>query len=258
MLLSKSNHQLLARVEKLHKEYLKIKPQDFSDKEKFYVINSLTYHSNKLEGMTLSYGDTMNYLNKGLIRKDSPLKDIADLENHREVLLEIFDSYDSLKIDSDTIRRLHGVLMKDPIQWENKDVYNNSAGQFKQTNNFGVRAKGKYKEYMTWIDVPSAIQRLCQNFDGTGEKHRLLSIIDFHFEFANNIHPFWDGNGRMARLITNLMLLKSDYPVLNIPAQDKNKYLKAIIGQESDPDKGAFISFMLSGIEKQLYSKLSK
>lgn len=248
----------------LHTKILKLRQdlidkggrQDWSTAIKEKLINDFTYHSTKIEGLELSYGDTIQFLRNGIIRGHEKLKDISDLNNHQEVLRFIFQTYESLELNVETIKELHKKLMRDPIQWSFRNAYSGGPGEFKRENNFGYRGDLPQKEYMDWEHVPKELEKLCFK---TRQKLQdpstmIEAIHEFHFEFANNIHPFGDGNGRMARLIHNLLLLKHDFPVVIIKAGEKKRYLKSIIKQEEHPEVYEFDRFL----SEKLYEALSK
>ncbi|XOV92149.1 MAG: Fic family protein [Bacteroidota bacterium] len=195
--------QLLAKAISLQKQYKFIAPIDWTPEERENLMNDFTFHSNKLEGLKLAYGDTIDYLKKGIIRKHARIKDITDLQNHKSILNKVFDSYDSMTLSVQLIKDLHAEMMKDKIQWDRIDPYLGGPGKFKQENNYGTRKNGEYKEYMDWISVPKALEKLCEvtNTRLKNEADIIPAINDFHYEFANNIHPFGDGNGRVVRLI---------------------------------------------------------
>lgn len=242
----------------LQKKYKFISPKNWSNDVKESLLNDITYHSNKLEGMRLEYGDTIDYLKNGLIRKNADIKDITDLENHRTLLKKVFNSYESMKLSVELIKELHAEMMKDKIQWSRIDVYMGGPGKFKQENNYGTRKNGEYKEYMSWLEVPKALEKLCNETNEKLERseYSIQAINDFHYEFANNIHPFGDGNGRVVRLIHNLLLLRNQLPVIIIKAEEKNEYLENIIRQEESPEKRPFDEFLTKKVISEMERKL--
>ncbi len=252
--------QLLSKANELKRQYRFRSPKDWTADEKESLLNDFTYHNNKLEGLKLEYGDTIDFLKKGIIRKNSDIKDITDLRNHKSLLKKIFESYDDLALSVQMIKDLHAELMKDKIQWDRIDVYLGGPGKFKQENNFGLRKQGKYKEYMDWTKVPSALERLCDETNRRLEKPDdvIPAVNNFHYEFANEIHPFGDGNGRMVRLIHNLLLLKNRLPVIIIQAEEKNEYIDRIIQQEKNPDLKPFDEFLTRKLIAEMEIKMKK
>ncbi len=249
---------ILSRAIDLHKRYKFIAPKDWTPDEKEVLLNDFTYHSNKLEGLKIEYGDTIKFLKHGIIRKKTDIKDITDLKNHKSLLEKVFDSYEHLSLSVQLIQDLHAELMKDKIQWDRLDVYMGGPGKFKQENNFGIRKHGEYKEYMDWKYVPKALEALCEetNHRLQNQDEIIPAINHFHFEFANNIHPFGDGNGRMVRLIHNLLLLKHAFPLIIIKADEKDEYLESIIEQEKRPDSKLFDEFLTRKLITEMEKKI--
>ncbi|MEQ8338182.1 MAG: Fic family protein [Cyclobacteriaceae bacterium] len=249
---------LLLKANELKKQYQFRSPKAWTAEEKESILNDFTFHNNKLEGLKLEYGDTIDFLKKGIIRKNSDIKDITDLRNHKSLLKKIFESYDDLTLSTQMIKDLHAELMKDKIQWDRIDVYLGGPGKFKQENNFGIRKKGEYKEYMDWTKVPLALDKLCDETNQRLENPDdvIPTVNNFHYEFANEIHPFGDGNGRMVRLIHNLLLLKHGFPLIIIQADEKNVYLESIIEQEKRPDIRPFDEFLTKKLIVELEKRI--
>jgi Fic family protein len=244
----------------LQRKYLSIKPDDWSVTEQESLINDFTFHSTSLEGMKIGYGDTIEYLKNGVVRPGTNVKDITDLENHRSLLKKIFESYDQMELSNELIRSLHAELMKDSVQWGEMNAYMGGPGEFKRENNYGMRMNGEYKEYLDWTLVGKNLQALCDETN-----HRLKQPDDaipamnkFHYEFANNIHPFGYGNGRMVRLLHNLLLLKNQLPTIIINSDEKKIYIESIIHQEKYPHLGRFNDFLTSKTIQTLKKRLDQ
>ena len=253
-------NDLLSKALTLQKQYKFIAPKDWGAEEKENLMNDFTFHSNKLEGLKLEYGDTIEYLKNGVIRKNADIKDITDLENHRNLLKKVFDTYEQMTLSANLIKDLHAEMMKDKIQWSKTDAYMGGPGKFKRENNYGTRKHGEYKEYMDWMDVPKALDQLCAE---TNERLRkpaevIPAINTFHYEFANNIHPFGDGNGRVVRLLHNILLLKNRLPVIVIKGDEKNEYLENIIKQEKNPEAKAFDEFLTKKVIDEMEKRLKR
>lgn len=113
---------------------------------------------------------------------------------------------------------------------------------------------------MWWMDVPIAMRQLCTSTNQRLENDKTLisAIHDFHYEFINVIHPFGDGNGRLARLLHNLLLMKSGFPVVVIKEDEKKDYIQSIIDQEENPESNAFDEFLSEKLAETLTSHLKK
>lgn len=219
-----------------------------------------TYNSNKLEGNTLTYGQTIKLLRDLVTPKNASPGELLDLVNHHKVLDVIFSNYRSQSISEENIKELHRQLMKDIDQWEDDGLY--SPGQYKSFDNMTVRSTGKIHTYLSPDQVSKAMQDLIQetnedlkSVDSTNiNKHPLIIATNFHQEFLNKIHPFSDGNGRIARIFMNLILLKNGYSPVFIKEVDKKEYLLRF--EFSDNDINPMLDFMADRLIESLEEKL--
>lgn len=108
-------NQLLSKAIRLQKQYKFIEPNYWTPEEKEALVNDFTFHSNKLEGLKLAYGDTLDFLKKGIIRKHAQIKDISNLKNHKSLLNKVFDNYDKMTLSVQLVKDLHAEMMKDKI-----------------------------------------------------------------------------------------------------------------------------------------------
>ena len=138
--------------------------------------------------------------------------------------------------------------MKSPDQWSDSIHYD--PGKYKILENVTTRLSGKIHHYKQPTEVSAAISDLIKDTnhrlsvlicDGNDD-HILKIVTDFHFQFLNNIHPFRDGNGRIARIIMNIILLKSKYPPIFIKSINKLDYMNSFEAEENSP--GSMLNFM--------------
>jgi Fic family protein len=218
--------------------------QDFIEKIKI----DFTYNSNKIEGNALTYGQTIQLLKEFVAPKNTSTADCLDILNHKQVLDEVFEQYQATEITEANIKRLHKALMKSPDQWSDSIHYD--PGKYKILENVTTRSSGKIHHYKQPIEVSAAIYDLIKNTnhrlsvliaDGNDD-HILKIVTDFHFQFLNSIHPFGDGNGRIARIVMNIILLKSKYPPIFIKSINKLDYMNGFEAEENSP--GSMLSFM--------------
>lgn len=219
----------------------------WSNEEKELLLNDFTFHSTKIEGLNMSYGDTIDFLKTGIIKKKFGIKDITDLVNHKAILNTIFNSYTSIRIDNNQIKSIHAELMKDPRQWETDDDLLIKPGEFKEGVNYGYRGQGKYKEYMMSAFIAPSLEKATKLYyeqctDKT--KHPIEAIAEFHYTFLNEIHPFGDGNGRVARLIMAIQQLQNGLPIAYPKAENKANYINAIIRCEEEGNKKELVDFL--------------
>jgi Fic family protein len=228
----------------------------WSEAEREEVKNSITYHSNKIEGLALSYGETIDFLKHQTIRKGASIKDLADVKNHRSILDNIFLSFESVQLSENNIKDLHRELMHYPDQWTDPDWLEHNPGEYKNSFNGTYRSNGSYHEYMSPWDVSKAMSNLLTktNFQlaasdlNNTKAHPVTTIALFHYVFLNEIHPFWDGNGRVCRIVTNLLLLQRDLPLLNITETEKKAYHQSFVDSEKSADRLPIIIFISNSL----------
>jgi Fic family protein len=229
----------------------------FFNKVKF----EFTYTSNKLEGNTLTYGQTIKLLRDFVTPKDALEGEVLDMVNHQKILDRIFINYRSKEISEENIKELHGELMKNRVQWtSNEGLYR--PGMYKEFENMTVRSTGKIHVYLLPNQIPQAMERLVQHTNDLlkdvdildANKHPLTIATYFHQQFLNVIHPFSDGNGRIGRIFTNLILLKNGYPPVFIKEVNRTEYLKRF--ELSDNDINPMLDFMADRLIESLEEKL--
>ncbi|MDQ0640843.1 Fic family protein [Pedobacter sp. W3I1] len=218
-----------------------------------------TYNSNKIEGNALTYGQTIQLLKEFVAPKNTSTGDCLDILNHQQVLDEVFGQYQATEITEANIKRLHKVLMQSPDQWSDSIHYD--PGKYKILENVTTRSSGKIHYYIQPNDVPAAISELIKKTNhrlsalvlNATDDHILKIVTEFHFQFLNTIHPFGDGNGRIARIIMNIILLKSKYPPIFIKSINKLDYMNSFEAEENSP--GSMISFMADRLIESLKVK---
>lgn len=218
-----------------------------------------TYTTNKIEGNTLTYGQTIKLLKDFVTPKNAAAGEVLDMINHQRILDSVFINYRSQSISEENIKQLHRELMKDLAQWGETALY--SPGQYKSFENMTVRSNGKIHTYLPPGQVSDAMEELIsqtnellKNVNTTEpEKHPLTVATYFHQQFLNVIHPFSDGNGRIARIFMNLILLKNGYPPIFIKEVNKDEYLKCF--ELSDSDMSPMLDFMEDRLVESLEEK---
>lgn len=226
------------------------------------------YHSNAIEGNKLSYGETVALLMEGITAKGKPLKDHLDIEGHNEAidfLLSIVK--DTRPISEAEIRELHKLILKKPykvpvLSPSGLETYKTiQLGVYKSQPNHVKTATGQIHYYATPEETPLKMQNLMGWLKKTmiqKEEHPLIIASVFHHRFVS-IHPFDDGNGRLSRLLMNLILMKYGFPPVVIKMKNRMEYYAAL----SQADNGILESFIeLIGAELehslQIYLKGAK
>ena len=212
-----------------------------------------TYHSNAIEGNSLTYGETRALLLHGVTAQGKPLKDHLDIKGHREALdaLERFVR-DEEPLTLAAIREMHRVLLGEPYQdWAQtadgeRTRRTITPGEFKTQPNHVVTETGETHYYARPEETPARMHELVDWFRETwppvGEADAVAVAADLHHRFAA-VHPFDDGNGRMARLLMNVVLMRAGYPPAVIRQENRSAYYGALAAADGG-ELGPFVRFV--------------
>lgn len=220
--------------------------------------------SNRIENIST----TDKRLRELMSQKIEPInRDEREITGYRYVLNLIHESHDDVPISPNVILQLHRDL------YRYQDVF--FAGKWKDSDNIIAEraADGKLVARFrptSAAGTPAAIQAICDAYDEqirAGVYDPLLMSLVFVFDFMS-IHPFNDGNGRMSRLMTLLLLYRNGYAVgkyVSIEAEietSKETYYEALAAssagwQDSENDYEPFVTYML-GVILACYSTLNQ
>ncbi|HEV9035705.1 MAG TPA: Fic family protein [Puia sp.] len=249
---------IINRLKRMADEHAPQKDWDQAFLEKIKI--DFTYNSNKIEGNTITYGQTVKLLRDLVTPKNASTGEVLDMVNHQLVLTTVFKTYHSRDITEESIKELHRLLMKNREQWSDDGLFN--PGRYKDFENMTLRSTGKLHKYLPPTEVPLAMADLVAETNrriksadiNETEKHPLAIATFFHQEFLNKIHPFSDGNGRIGRIFTNLILIKEGYPPIFIQDVDRDTYLNRFELEETMP--GAMLDFFVDKMIESLKIKI--
>ena len=195
------------------------------------------YHSNHLEGNSLTYGETKMLLLHGITSSGKPLKDSLEIKGHDEAIKIVEDVVkNNSPLSENFIRQLHQLLLKesyevDAITPDGKATKKLvQIGKYKETPNHVKTKTGEMFYFSEPFEVPAKMQDLIKKFRAQKEEKNINPIIlaaVFHYEFVR-IHPFDDGNGRLARILMNFILMQFGFPPAVIKTGDKENYFLAL------------------------------
>jgi Fic family protein len=124
-------------------------------------------------------------------------------------------------------------------------------GAFKRQTNTVLQADGTIHAYLDPLFVAEHMERLVAWIEGDGKAiHPALAAAVAHYEFVR-IHPFDDGNGRGARILMNIILIRSGYPPCVIRREDRAAYLEALAKADAD-EHGPFMALVLGSLTRTL------
>ena len=212
-----------------------------------YIVKNLhedlvlrwTYHSNAIEGNTLTLKETKVAL-EGITIGGKTLREHFEAINHKDAILFMEDlAQKEDKLSEYSIKQIHSLILKN-IDDENK-------GKYRTTN---VIISGAEHKPPQSFEVQSKMQEFIKKYNENITKLHPIELASFvHIEFVK-IHPFIDGNGRTSRLLMNLELIKAGFPPVVIELEDRLEYYKALDIAHTENDYKPFLELMKKVVEK--------
>ncbi|WP_395052245.1 Fic family protein [Flavobacterium sp.] len=194
------------------------------------------YHSNHLEGNSLTYSETKALLLFGVTAQGKPLKDTLEITGHNEAINWVLEMTQGERpLTENFIRELHSLLLKDSYK-DSKNATGKivprkiTSGKYKSTPNHVETVTGEIFYFASPEETPSKMYDLLNWYkEKTKDKevNPLLVAAEFHYKFIR-IHPFDDGNGRTARILMNFILMQFGFPPVIIKTEDKANYFAAL------------------------------
>ena len=214
------------------------------------------YNSNHIEGNTLTYHETELLLIYGRTAGGHPMRDYEEMKAH-DVAIDYTRSLagEEQVIGESDIRQLNKIILKEPFlkyaetpdgQPTQKRIV---PGQYKTQPNHVRTATGELHRFAEPEETPPLMEEWTRDFrrDLKRSTYPLpLFLAESHWSFIR-IHPFDDGNGRTARLLTNYALLRNNLPPIVIKSEDRDRY----IGGLQNADVGRILplaEFMLENV----------
>jgi Fic family protein len=193
------------------------------------------YYSNSMEGNTLTMEETRSVMVGNLTVGGKPIKDVLEMKGHDEVIAEILKiGKGEARLSEARIREIHKGIMH-----EENEVNRKKIGSWKTVPNHVINYKGEKFDFVLPADVPERMHELLNKtnaaIDAIQQKKKPASSADrdaphpvdvalqFHLDYVL-IHPFYDGNGRTARILTNLLLISFGYPPFWVRTNERNIY----------------------------------
>ncbi|MBF0111575.1 MAG: Fic family protein [Desulfamplus sp.] len=196
--------------------------------------NLWTHYSTAIEGNSLTLGETAFVIAEGLTVSGKPIKDHQDILGHATAFDMIYKMLNSDTIDESDLFDLHKVVQGYSII----DYYKPVGAWKKEPNGTTVVDEDErqiFMEYAPPEDVPilmrSWLLLLNSKLNTICMESALEAYTELHLSFVR-IHPFFDGNGRLARLLSNLPVIRSGYPPIVIPKIKRQEYISLLAKYE--------------------------
>jgi Fic family protein len=193
-------------------------------RDKFEV--DMTYHSNAIEGNRLTLRETWLVLRKGMTIRGKSMNEHLEATNHAEAIGLLEKMADKkTEITEKDVLNLHAVIL-DKISPQDAGFYRHEQ----------VFIEGSRIRLPKWKQVPELMQAVYSELNDNGKGMAAIrSAVRIHHDTVR-IHPFVDGNGRLARLLMNLRLMRAGFPPTILRREERRAYYSAL----EKADKGDF------------------
>lgn len=230
---------IAAKKERLDK-LRPLPPTALANLEHYYDVE-LTYASNAIEGNTLGPVETTLVIEQGLTIGGKPLKDHLEALDHYDAIRYVRElaRQTSLLTESD-IRNLHRLTM----QRSSPDI----AGKYADLARF-VRTETGRHSFPSPAEIPSLMGDFAAWLGAAANTAETAFVA--HLRLVE-IHPFNDGNGRTARLLMNLILIRGGYPPISVRPDDRLVYIRSLQQAQSGEGTGSFKGLLYERLDATL------
>lgn len=235
-----ANTGIMDKVQTIMERWQALQP--LSERDRDFLSRRFTidfnYNSNHIEGNTLTYGQTEILLLFGKIVGEAEVKDVQEMTASNVGLKMMTDEakLKDIPLTQNFIRQLHHTLLR-----EDYTVYRNlpggeitsyviHAGQYKTRPNSVITRYGDRFEYASPEETPALMTDLVNWYNQAEQSGKFTPVelaAIFHYRYIR-IHPFEDGNGRIARMMVNYILCRHDFPMIVVRSRKKKAYLEAL------------------------------
>ena len=194
------------------------------------IRDAWTHNSTALEGNSLSLSDTKFVIEEGLTVAGKPVKDHQEVIGHAAAVARIYDILDR-DVTAEDLFALHRNVQAERVVDICKPL---GSWKVEPNGTYAVDDSGAqvFVEYAAPEDVPALMAEVIDCVNNTklrpGDAETAApAYARIHAGFVS-IHPFWDGNGRLARLVANVPVLNAGLPPLVIPKEQRKEYIDAL------------------------------
>jgi Fic family protein len=203
----------------------------------------MTYNTNAIEGNTLSLKETFWVIREGVTVKGKPLKDHLEAKDQNDALDHLHDMVEfgqQTTFSEVTIRQLHSLVVKT----SDSDI----SGKYRDGS---VMIMGSDHAPPEASEIPMLMNSLMSWLNGKGQSCHPVEQAAWAHHQLTKIHPFWDGNGRVARLVMNLILMRAGYPMAVILKVDRKRYYR-FLSEADGGDLSSFFNFVAQSVLRSL------
>jgi Fic family protein len=242
----KDKFQQVDRLKAWLDSFRPLPPTVVAELKKLYDVR-FTYNSNAIEGNTLTQSETALVLETGITIGGKTLREHLEVIGHKDAIDYIEElAQNSTNIGEWEIKQIHNLILR--------AITPEEAGRYRQLD---VKAAGTeylypphyllndlMSEFVTWL-----------NSDQVAASHPIKFAAEAHLRFVS-IHPFRDGNGRTGRLLMNLLLLRTGYPIVVVSNQVRKAYIDAIVEGQQRNELSPLLILLLDAAMRSLIEML--
>ena len=250
------------KLEQLVTRYRELGIDNQIDYDKFYLYSLIT-HSTAIEGSTITELENQIMFDHGVSLKGKSIEEQSmnlDLKVAYEKAIEQAKQHKPITID--LLISLSALVMRNTGK-----EYNTALGNFSSARGelrlLNVTAGVGGRSYMNYSKVPAKLADFCEKLNSERAQASTMSVdelylmsFDAHYNLVT-IHPWADGNGRMARLVMNMLQFEFGLIPTKILKEDKEEYIKALVATREDDNLDIFRGFMTSMMEQNLQNEIT-
>jgi Fic family protein len=237
------NQEILKRISQKKKRLAELRPlpQAVLKRLKSELSIEWTYNSNAIEGNTLSLKETRMVLEHGITIKGKNLREHFEVKNHEKAIFYVESlAKPKYKLSENDIFDIHQLVLE--------NIESEFAGRYR---NGQVRILGANFIPPNYLKISKLIKELIKSTNSNPDKLNIVELISrFHHQFVW-IHPFFDGNGRTARLLMNLLFMKYGFPPAIILKNNREQYYRAL-NLANNGNYNSFILLIAQALERTL------
>ena len=250
-------------LQKILDEYYSLGIKEQIDWEKFYLYSIIT-HSTAIEGSTVTEVEAQLLFDEGITSSKRTMVEQMmnlDLKNAYEYGIKWIRQHPQVTVDS-------LIVLSSKVMARTGSEYHTITGDFSaakgELRKVNVTAGTGGASYMAYQKVPAKLEAFCQQLNERRKNLNPKNIVSVyklsfwaHYELVT-IHPWVDGNGRMSRLLMNLLQWEFNLIPSKVLKEDKAEYIQALIDSREKDDDGLFTAFMLKLHARHLQGEIEQ
>jgi Fic family protein len=221
-------------------------PRDVTEELRHRFEVALTHHSTAIEGNTLTQSETQIVIEKGITIGGKSMEEHLEVIGHKEALDFVVElASEDTNLGEREIREIHSLVMK--------GQGNGDSGRYRSLD---VKAAGTDYVYPSHLKVPELMSEFVAWLNQEPYLNPVLLASEAHLRFVT-IHPFRDGNGRVGRLLMNLLLLRKGYPIAILQVGQRAEYIGSLEEIQSGGNRDQLDELVISAVARSLRETLT-